>query len=138
MATIAGAGVRTGQGGDTKAQARWSMEWHRQHGLWLTSKPWEKHWVAGLTVIAAQSGDGRGRFMRGMAVDADTLGYDATVAGWLPEWQYAKRVTWEAQTFTVPPAMMCAPVERMLRVRSLTWLDDDELEEVLASLVVMR
>ena len=138
MVTIAGAGVRTGLGGDSKEQARWSMEWHRQYGLWLTSKPLEKNWKAGLTAIAAQSGAGRGRFMRGVALDTETVDYDGSVTGWMPDWQYAKRVTWEEQTFTVPPAKMCAPVERMLRVRSLTWLNEDELEEVLASLVVMR
>ena len=138
MSGIAGAGVRTGQGGDTKSQARYSMEWHRRNGLWLTSRSWETHWARGLVVVAAQSGEGRGRFMRGEALDTDTIARDGSVAGWLPEWQYAKRVAWEPETYVVPPSRMCPPVERTLRVRSLTWLDEHELNEFLSSLVVMR
>jgi hypothetical protein len=133
---IAGAGVRTGLGGDSAAEARESMKWHRDHNLWLTSKTWDNHWDAGLVVIAAQSG-GHAKFMRGVALDSDTL--DNTGRGRRGHyWDYAKRVAWDPQTFLVPPVKMCEPIERLLRIRNLTWFDEDELEQVLSSLVEVR
>jgi hypothetical protein len=132
--TFVGVGVRTGLGTDDRAQAAHSMRWHREQSLWVSSQSRASHWQPGMTVIAAQSGAGSGMFMRGVALDADTPDYDPTIEGWLPTWHYAKRVAWEPQTFFVPRSAMCPQIKRLLRVRSLWWLEYDDLGEILASL----
>jgi len=141
MSDIVAAGVRTGLGAHTQSEADHSMRWHHKHQLWLTSKPWDAYWHSGMIVIAFQSGAGRGKVMRGVAIDAETI-------NWGPNhgssdrghvWPIAKNVAWEAREYRIPNlSHVSTTTESLLAARNLRWLDEQMLNDLLTDLVVAR
>ena len=75
-----------------------------------------------------------------MAINADTKNHvNSGSSDRGHEWTIEKNVAWEARGYLIKNMSKVSPTtESLLRARNLRWLDEQQLNELLADLVVAQ
>ncbi|MCW2648966.1 MAG: hypothetical protein JWP07_5075 [Pseudonocardiales bacterium] len=121
-------GVRIGRGTSNRAEAFRAIAGHLTDGNWKTDRCWSGLHV-GLPIIAAASGQGQGLFLVGALIDAERAQVED------PHWGYRHRVCWQPEVFS---ARIDGVIARIVSVRELVWLTDNDYREALGQLTANR